>query len=231
TVNEELRHSNTEQHRLGSDLENLIEAVDIAFIMIDRELRVRRYSPAAERRLRLVPGDIGRRINEIRWGIPLAGDLDQLALAVLAKSQPQLSEIHDAGGHYYELRLHPHRGPDNSVDGAVIVLADTDVVRQLRNLAELNDKLLAALVALVPHPAALLAPGAGLTHANALFTARFGDGHGDTAWQRSALAQLKTRPQAVVDIQRNGDRLQLRARRIAGAGGEDAFVRVLLTAE
>ncbi len=92
-----LRRSNAKQHQLASDLENLIDAVNIAFILVDRELRVRRYSRAAERLLRLIPADVGRRIGEIRWTIRVA-DLDQLAMAVLTKSQPQSKAVRDSNG-------------------------------------------------------------------------------------------------------------------------------------
>ena len=48
---------------------NLIARVDIAIVIVARDLRIRRFTPMAERVLNLIPADIGRPIGHIKPNI------------------------------------------------------------------------------------------------------------------------------------------------------------------
>ena len=61
TLNDELVHHNVELNALTQDLTNLLLGVDIPVLVLDADLRVRRFSPVAGTLLNLIPGDVGRR--------------------------------------------------------------------------------------------------------------------------------------------------------------------------
>lgn len=226
TVNEELRHSNAEQHQVANDLENLIEAIDIAFVLLDVDLRVRRYSPAAERLLRLIPADVGRRIGEIRWPIHIA-DLGHMAMSVLNKAQPQARTVRDAEGHYFELRLNPRRGQDRKLEGVVVVLADTDASQRVSNRLDGSEKLVADLLETIG-AAALVGRKGEVLHTTAAFRALVGDGDHHSRWPKAVAAQTKDKQHTRVELRRDGRMLHFRARRLGGADGPPL---VLLTFE
>jgi two-component system CheB/CheR fusion protein len=69
TVNEELHGRNEELSRLNSDLMNLLASVQIGIVIVANDLRIRRFTPMAERVLNLLPGDVGRPIGHIRPNI------------------------------------------------------------------------------------------------------------------------------------------------------------------
>ena len=77
TVNDELRHRNEELARVNNDLINLLSGVNIPIIMVSRELRIRRYTPLAEKLFNLIPTDLGRPISDIKPNLRVA-DLPQL---------------------------------------------------------------------------------------------------------------------------------------------------------
>ena len=64
TVNEELGSRNEELAHSNEDLSSLLGGVRLPIIMVDRELRLRRATPAAERLISMVGSDIGRPITD-----------------------------------------------------------------------------------------------------------------------------------------------------------------------
>lgn len=56
TLNEELHGRNDELSRVNSDLVNLLASVQIAIVIISSDLRIRRFTPMAEKVLNLIPG-------------------------------------------------------------------------------------------------------------------------------------------------------------------------------
>src|SRR5665213_1566740 len=65
TLNDELQHRNGELDVLTHDLSNLLVGVDIPVLVLDAELRVRRFTPMASALLNLIAGDIGRPFSNI----------------------------------------------------------------------------------------------------------------------------------------------------------------------
>jgi two-component system CheB/CheR fusion protein len=65
TVNEELHARNEELSRVNSDLVNLVGSVQIAIVIVTTDLRIRRFTPMAERVLNLIPADLDRSIGHI----------------------------------------------------------------------------------------------------------------------------------------------------------------------
>ena len=64
TVNDELRNRNENLNVATNDLNNVLNASNVPTLMVDRELRLRRFTPAAERLIGLSASDIGRGIGE-----------------------------------------------------------------------------------------------------------------------------------------------------------------------
>jgi two-component system CheB/CheR fusion protein len=129
TVNDELRHRNTELGRVNNDLVNLLGGVNIPIVMVNRDLRIRRFTPVAEKVLNLIPTDMGRPISDIKPNLHDT-DLGQLATTVIDTLTPLEREVRDRDGHWYSLRIRPYITLDNIIDGASIVLLDIDSVKK-----------------------------------------------------------------------------------------------------
>ncbi len=129
TVNEELRHRNAELARVNNDLVNLLGGVNIPIVMVSRDLRIRRFTPLAEKVFNLIPTDLGRPISDIKSNLQL-DDLPGLLMKVIDTLEPHESDVQDRDGHWYSLRIRPYITLDNKIDGASIVLLDIDTVKQ-----------------------------------------------------------------------------------------------------
>jgi two-component system CheB/CheR fusion protein len=137
TVNEELRHRNAELAQVNNDLVNLLSGVNIPIVTVSRDLRIRRYTPLAERLFNLIPTDVGRPLSDIHPNLAVE-DLTRLITSVIDGLTPHEREIQDKEGHWYSLRIRPYVTIDGKIDGASIVLLDIDKYK--RGLEELRRK-------------------------------------------------------------------------------------------
>jgi two-component system CheB/CheR fusion protein len=132
TVNDELQARNAELGRLNSDLVNILSSVTIPIVIVDPDLRIRRFTGIANRVLNVVPTDIGRSILDIRWKIVLE-DIERVLLGVIGTLSPWEGDVQDQDGHWYSVRVLPYRSIDDTIDGAVLAFIDVDARRQLEN--------------------------------------------------------------------------------------------------
>ncbi len=148
SVNEELYTVNREHEAkirelvtLNNDMENLLRTAHIGTIFLDRDLRVRRRTPAAD----VLFDSESRRdagVEQLRLpaGEPsLVPDLREvIAAGVDLERQIRLDDGRD-----YLLRLHPYRRTDDGrLDGVVLTIVDvTDLKKAERQLRRLNEEL------------------------------------------------------------------------------------------
>lgn len=128
TVNEELQTRNAELGQSNNDLMNLLASVQMAIVMIGRDLRIRRFTPMAEKMLNLIASDVGRPITDIKLNVDVP-DLDTILAEVIDTVQPYQRDVQDKTGRWYSMRARPYRTLDSRIDGAVIVLVDIDAVK------------------------------------------------------------------------------------------------------
>jgi len=123
TLNEELQNRNEELALANNDLINLLASVDLPIVMLDSELRVRRFNPGAQRVLNLIAADIGRTIGDLKLSLKI-DDIEQLVASVIEELKVREVRVQDREGQSYSLRVRPYRTMENKIDGAVLVLVD-----------------------------------------------------------------------------------------------------------
>ena len=142
TVNDELQQP---QRRAGPDQQrplNLLGSVQMAIVMLGPDLRIRRFTPVAEKLLNLIPADVGRPISDIKLNIDDLPDLEPLLAEVIDTVSVKELEVRDQQGRWYSLRLRPYRTLENKIDGAVMVLVDVDALKRSQESLRRQDELL-----------------------------------------------------------------------------------------
>ena len=142
TVNDELNNRNTELNRLNNDLVNVLGSVQMPIVLVGADLRIRRFTPLAEKVLDLVSGDVGRPLAHIKLGLDGAPDLGPLLAEVLETVSNREVEVRDRRANRYLLRLRPYRTIDNRIDGVVLVLVD---IEQLKQALEYTQSIVATV--------------------------------------------------------------------------------------
>jgi two-component system, chemotaxis family, CheB/CheR fusion protein len=138
TVNQEYRIVIAELNEVNADLRNLINANDIGTVFLDRDLRVRRFTPAITTLINLVPQDRGRPLADLSHRLRTQTLLDDAA-KVLSTLETITEEVESEDGDWYTLRLIPYRSLDDRIDGVVLTLFD--ITAQKRVEAELRETL------------------------------------------------------------------------------------------
>jgi two-component system CheB/CheR fusion protein len=123
TVNQELKIKIEELGLTNDDFRNLINSTDIGTIFLDRLLRVKMSTPAAQKIFNLLPGDIGRKLSDITSRLAddrLHEDMSQ----VLEKLQTVEREVHTHDQQYYLMRILPYRTIDDRIEGVSVTFHD-----------------------------------------------------------------------------------------------------------
>ncbi|MBZ5594350.1 MAG: PAS domain-containing protein [Acidobacteriia bacterium] len=129
TVNEELENRNAQVAQINDDLRNLLSSVHIPIVMVSSDLRIRRFTPQAEKVFSIIASDVGRPIGNIRPNI-IIPNLEQLLTEVIETLRTHEAEVQDVNGRWHLLRVRPYRTEENKIDGAVVALVDIDQMKQ-----------------------------------------------------------------------------------------------------
>jgi two-component system CheB/CheR fusion protein len=173
TVNEELHGRNEEMSRVNSDLMNLVGSVQIAIVIVSSDLRIRRFTPMAEKVLNLIPSDLDRSIGHINPNIDCP-NLEQLIIECMDSVAPVEREVQDRQGRWYLLRIRPYKSVDNKIDGAVLALFDVDMLKRSEQQAAQAREFAQLVLQLTPQPMAIVSAAFEVRYTNAAFAALFG---------------------------------------------------------
>ena len=147
SVNEELYTVNTEHQKKieeltesNNDMDNLLETTRVGVIFLDRELRIRRFTPEIAKVLDLLPHDVGRQIDSFMLHLKPGGLLESIRGVVNAEEEFEI-EVFDRAGHAYLLRAFPYK-TRMGVEGVVLNLIDIASLKESERSSDLRGRLL-----------------------------------------------------------------------------------------
>ncbi len=162
TVNVELAQRVVALDAAHADLQNLSDATHLAVVLLDRQHRIRRFSPAACDLFRLIPTDLGRPLADIAPRFTPV-DLEAAVADVLAAHAPREFAVRRPDDDSrFRLRVLPYRSLAGELDGVVVTFVDVTraerAEEQARRRAEELERVMDALPAAVfftddPHAA------------------------------------------------------------------------------
>jgi two-component system CheB/CheR fusion protein len=165
TVNEELKNRNLALVEANADLSNVMTSINVPLVVVSKDLKIRHFTHAMAPMLNLVDADVGRSLSDLRPNISVP-DLPDLLRSVINGVAPRPREVRGAEGRWYSLEALPYRGPDNKIDGALIVLLDIDAAKLARDYEE-------AVVRAVQQPLLILSNDLKVIRANEAFYESF----------------------------------------------------------
>jgi two-component system, chemotaxis family, CheB/CheR fusion protein len=130
TLNEELQSRNSELTAVNNDLLNVLGNVTIPVVIVGQDLHIRRFTTPAQKLLNLLPGDVGRRLSDIRPNLDVE-DLGQIAGDSIENVSTVEREVREtATGTWHLMRVRPYKTWDSKIDGAVISFQDIDAMKR-----------------------------------------------------------------------------------------------------
>ena len=131
TLNQENRHKVEELSQLSSDLQNLLQATDVATIFLDRNLRILRYTPRVSALFNVRHTDRGRPLADLthRLGYDKLIDDARHVLETLVPTEREVAG--PSSDSWFVLRMAPYRTMDDRIEGVVITLVDVTALKQV----------------------------------------------------------------------------------------------------
>ena len=155
TLNQELKEKVDQINRANSDLQNLMESTDIGTIFLDRELRIKRYTPRATEIFNLLPPDIGRPLAHITHRLE-PNSLEADAAQSLLNLQTFESGVRSLDGRFFIARFSPYRTLEDKIDGVVISFIDVSAREEAETLVREERAYAEGIVQTVREPLIVL---------------------------------------------------------------------------
>ncbi|MBS9461432.1 PAS domain S-box protein [Flagellimonas sp. 389] len=145
TVNAELQQKIDDLGSLNADMDNLLQSTDIGTIFLDRELRIRKFTPAIREHFSLRDSDIDRPIHHFTSSFGDEIDLIARAQEVLENGNPYQREVLTKNENWFLKRITPYHNSNNSIDGAVISFVDINELKESEALIKKSEEEFRAL--------------------------------------------------------------------------------------
>jgi two-component system CheB/CheR fusion protein len=148
SVNAEYQQKIAELKELNTDMQHLLEGTDVGTLFLDRDLRIRRFTPRIASIFHIVEHDVGRQLSDFSNNIERDSLMQDIERARCDGTTLEV-EVRDSSGTPYFLRILPYRvassKDDDSVrrgrepDGVVLTLTDISALDKARSkLAQMS---------------------------------------------------------------------------------------------
>jgi two-component system CheB/CheR fusion protein len=134
-LNAQIQETLERQRTTSNDLQNVLYSTDVATLFLDTALKIRFFTPATKSIFSVIPGDIGRPLEDLS---ALTADANLLrdARTVLQTLAPIEHEIEGRNGAWFMRRVLPYRTHGTGAEGVVITYVD---VTDRRHASEAVD--------------------------------------------------------------------------------------------
>ncbi len=157
SVNEELYTVNTEYQskiqqltELSNDIDNLLRNTNIGVIFLDRELKIRKFTPAAKVLVNILDSDIDRPLEHITHNLNTSKLVDWLNKTI-ATQKPLEREVQvTKTGDWFLMRVNPYVLDDEYFDGLVVTFVNINDIKKASYLLDRQTKELENLYATSP---------------------------------------------------------------------------------
>lgn len=118
TVNAEYQAKIAELLELNTDMDNLLKSTEIGTIFLDKELCIRKFTPAVTLEINLMQQDLGRHLSDL--SIPLLEDVNKDIHHTLLTSEIMERVVQSPNEKWYLFQIFPYSDENGEKDGVII---------------------------------------------------------------------------------------------------------------
>lgn len=156
-LNSQLQETLERQRTTTDDLQNVLYSTDLATLFLDRDLRIRFFTPATKLLFNVLPGDVGRPLADLNSHTQ-NDELIADAREVLTGLAPIEQEIEAEDGLWFVRRILPYRTHDGGVEGVVVTFTDiterkhvAKALEEARQQADMANRAKSRFLAVASH--------------------------------------------------------------------------------
>ncbi|TVQ11491.1 MAG: PAS domain S-box protein [Bacteroidetes bacterium] len=172
SVNEELYTVNSEYQnkidiltQLNNDINNLLKNTNIGTVFLDRNLLIRKFTPAVTSAINILDMDIGRPIHHISHNTlydSFLEDIENVLRTLVIKEV----EVQGKKNNWFLMRILPYRTLENAIDGVVITFFDITERKIFEEQIQRKSNLLISVLDNSPVASTILDENGKITYAN-----------------------------------------------------------------
>lgn len=155
TLNNQLQQQVDENRLIVDDLYNLLNSSQIATVFLDRDLKIKRFTPSAKEFFNLIPSDAGRPFSDITHKLR-DPDLLNDAQQVLDKLAAIEVEVKSEDGRWFLRRVLPYQTLDRKINGIVVTLFDITSQKESQESAQRAQDYAEAIIDTISVPLVVL---------------------------------------------------------------------------
>ncbi|MCC0177018.1 response regulator [Waterburya agarophytonicola K14] len=140
TVNAEYQSKIEELTEVNNDIDNLLRSTDIGVVFLDRELKIRKFTPAATVAINLLEADIDRPLEHITHNLDCGNLIEQLQQVIISQKIVDREVKLVKQDLYFLMRINPYLLEDGSLDGVVISFIDIDELKKIQEQLRLVNQ-------------------------------------------------------------------------------------------
>ncbi|MFP4619333.1 MAG: chemotaxis protein CheB [Spirochaetaceae bacterium] len=145
TVNAEYQNKIEELTMVNNDIKNFLNNTDIGMVFLDKNLTIRKYTPAVSSAINIMEMDIGRPLEHLTRNIRYPNFIKKVK-EVLETLVPVEEEIVTKENRYMMMKINPYRTINNVIEGIVLVFVDIDERIQSEQQLERERNLLMTIL-------------------------------------------------------------------------------------
>jgi two-component system CheB/CheR fusion protein len=140
TINKEQQVTNAELMELNDDLNNYFRSNINGQLFVDKQLLLKKYSPAAVKLINLRESDLGRPLNNITTNIKFETLIEDIQ-AVIQQGGTITREAESSDGHVYQVMTMPYISKDQKeAKGAVVSFYDITELKKLLDDLDISNR-------------------------------------------------------------------------------------------
>lgn len=133
TVNAENQERIEELTELSADIDNLLQSTEIGVVFLDKDLNIRKYTPAAAKVFNFRVGDIGRPLTELVNYLDIENLISLVQEVAKSQNYQELEATNVNTQDRLLLRILPYVREDRTTNGVVLTLVIINELKSIQN--------------------------------------------------------------------------------------------------
>lgn len=136
SMNAEFQAKNIELVNINNDMEYFMENAQIGTLLLDKNLRIRRFNSSMQVHFNFMLQDIGRPIDDFKDGEIIAKKSKEVFNTLIS----DIEELEEKGNWWFQRKIVPYFVEDNQIEGVVVTYVDLTAAKRKQKALKVSEE-------------------------------------------------------------------------------------------